>query len=333
MKFLAVFFFLSCLSLYGDCFDGSIGGGLGYRVDQNCYRIRLIDLPESPTLVKEDWDWVQIFGAEAFTKLRFWWLEFYGQGDYGWVEGGDVKTKLNIIDPEDLEQIPSASFCFDADGDVWDVLGSGGVRFSFCCTNWGEFAIKPLAGYSYHRQSYKRRCVSPFFETVDLVGFDTTFVLLSPSKRLKQHFKGPFAGGDIFIKNKCFLSNFGYTYHWLDFKQEFRLDNTVELFDEDNQFFSRDVISREAKFSTDHGFGHRGWLSFSYLFSNCWMIGAKATYFYVKAKENDKTLTSINTTESLNTLDPPITETLQQMANEKLQWQSFTAMLEAAYSF
>lgn len=316
---------ISSFSLFGDCFDWEAGGGLGYRVDDDQYQI-LTELLGHTPIVKENWDWVQIFQVDAFAKFRFWRLEFYGEADYGWVQSGDVRTTLNFSDT-----LP-ATFSSEADGDVWDALGSGGIRFSFCCTRWSEFVLKPLGGYSYHSQSYKRRCITPPFERVAMIEDETTLVYLDPSERVKQHFNGPFIGGDFLIKNKGFISNFGYTYHWLDFKQQFALQNITEIIVADSTF-TRATIQREGKFTSTHAFGHRGWLSFSYLFSNCWRFGARATYFYVKAKRTSAPLTTATTTQVLNALTPPATFILLETAQENFKWHSFTAMLEAAYSF
>lgn len=331
--FLLTSFFLSFLPLWGDCFYWEGGARAGYRQDRNSYRI-FTDLPEHIPAFRESWNRVRIFQTEAFTKFRFWSVEFAGDADYGWILSGDVKSWPTVSQEseEEIVVVP-VKFFSNARGEVWDAFGSAGIRFSFCCTKWSAYAVKPLGGYSYHHQSYKRRCVEPSFQSVDLPNFNSVFVSMNESNRLKQCFYGPFVGAEAYLQNKGFKTNFGYSYHWLDFEQKFGIESIIHLSFGEPLVLEQDTIFQTAKFKSKKTEGHRAWLGFSFLFDCCWRIGARGTYFYAKTCRNNGIFNATTTTLIQNMLDPPTTTITSSPAMENLKWQSFTAVLEVAYEF
>lgn len=322
--------FTSIAPLAADCFSWEFGGRIGYRWDHLRHTLYTQGDPCQKS-IEETFENMSSAQIEGFTKIRLWWLEAGVDADYGWTVGGRVHSNLFFNPPPFDGQ--RATFFSSANGEVWDVFFTGGIRAPFYDTCDQGFFITPLGGYSFHGIREDRRYLRPDSRNLGQVGegaleSDPTFVSIPETNNLKRNYCGPFAGVSMSILYCNFYTNFGYAYHWIDLKQTFPFSTQVEFFTPSSGY--RFIDSWQNCLEIDSNRGNRGWLSLNYQDPCGWRLGLRGTYFQVLTSKKKSTTTTVRetligdetfTTSSITT--PPA----------KVRWQTFTAMLEAAYVF
>lgn len=331
MKSLKIALLLATAPLLSDCFSWEFGLRMGYRWDE--LQHFLYDEGNSTQIsFQEDFDNLSTAQVAGFTTLRLWWLELSADADYGWTVGGHVKS-IDYIKASPTE-IKTALFNSDASGEVWDAFFTGGLRVPFYNRCDRGFFITPLGGYSFHGIREKRRTLRPLSRDigeVEILGgaiSDPTFVSVPDTKRLERDYKGPFAGVGLSIIYCRFYTNFGYAYHWIDLEQTLDFERQIEFFTASDLAISEAMIQNQ--FDIERNRGNRGWLSLNYQDLCGWRVGLRGTYFSVSTNKGSSYTTSIDRLSSDGQTEQ-ITTLARNQA--KARWQTFTVMIEGAYSF
>lgn len=316
-------------TLHADWFCWEFGGRMGYRWDRLDHRIKADHC--CPTF-KEEFNNLSTAQVEAFTKLRLWWLEAGVDADYGWTVGGGVDTAFSFMGNSG-SRTECASFHSDANGEVWDLFLTAGLRAPFYDYCEKSFYITPLGGYSYHQIQEKRHYTHP--DTVDLgpttlfnFSGNPAFASIPLTSRLKRNYQGPFAGVSMSILYCRFYTNFGYAYHWIDFDQELPFFQHLELFTANDtvNLFQATSTAMVAKRNR----GNRGWLSLNYQDPCGWRAGLRGTYFSVSTHKGKSTTTTCST---LSTNGQSVSFQNTTSSPFKTRLRTFTIMGEAAYVF
>ena len=134
----------------GAAFDVGVAGG--YREDRLDWNIAGDSDGRNPNVLSElKWRNIEIGQVKLsskFTLPRV--LHLRGSVGYGWVAGGDNRDSDYLGDDRTLEYSRTDN---DADhGSVWDLSAAVGYPIEF--GREIAIALRPLIGYSYHRQNF-----------------------------------------------------------------------------------------------------------------------------------------------------------------------------------
>lgn len=336
---------LTSTSLSADCFYWEGGIRTGYRQDQHRLSVSVSDGSEALNF-SEAFDQIAAFQLEGFTKFRLWWFEVGAEGDYSWIQGGNVKSTL-YVEGSNSDGTPfyvPVKSKSDPEGDEWDLFAYGGLRVPFCSNCCVSFALTPLGGYSLQEQSLKRQNTGPPVKELGpvLIGTGTGVILSNPTvaqadydKRLTRDWSGPFVGGAAELSFSSFQWRGGYSYHWLDLTQKFEVKN--RLFTSTNTQATNTIgeftFNNSNRLKKEQCPGQRAWLSVGYVTDSCWKFGLRGTYMWVD-KIRGESRNENRTTFQVLTPIGALTETEETtFPQETASWQTFSALFEASFRF
>lgn len=307
------FYFLSLLTFCPilSAQEISLEVGAGYRQDHLSWSL---GGPEGrpSTLSRLEWSDLQITDYQAKVEATFcdkYYIRL--EGDYGYIENGKNTDKDWTVDEltrQDL--LYYATKAHAGKGTVWDVSVAG---FSVAHCVWDCWQLRPLIGYSYHKQNLHfyngTITIDAYFP--ELIGFkfrdlDSTY---------KASWNGPWAGFDLIYNGLC-----GWTFY-----------TTQEIhalyYDAKGDWNLREDIP--------DGFSHRGWgwgyfgkLAAEYEFTCGWRFGAQFKYNYCRMNHGQDRTTMLVIEPGQEVI---VVQTATRLKN--IVWDSFSLLVTLGYTF
>jgi len=225
----------------------------GYRRDTITTDIKALD-SSGETITTDDLEGNSIdivdFGAQGSVTLCNTLL-IKGLAEFGWIKDGTYKD----VNASTTIQTSKGKICERVTRDY--SLAAG-----YCFTCIPFIRVAPLLGYAYNFQEIEMKYVA------------TNGVFNSNLSDLRYHmsWEGPWIGFDTKFQALCFRLNFGYEYHWSQWRAKWLLEGD----DVDGVVFSDKRKANDA-------YGHVAFIEGSYSPFRCWSLGLGFKYQYWEA--------------------------------------------------
>lgn len=325
LKRLFFLFFVS--SLFANNVSFKIEDSLGFRSDGFSYIF--LD-PADNSLISEfcytDMRSIS-FGQQGEVNIYDVILKFLF--DFTWIQSGDTQFAFNL----DFTTTPALGIIdAKARGNNYDILGFLGYKIPLYKRENIFFFLTPLGGYALYHQGIHHEDTHPNPLVISSSILPPAFLAVSVRtifNHLKRDWWGPSVGGELGI---TFLKKFTlagtYTYNWLKFKMDQRLDVNIfaEVMGLGNQVINNVNVSQ---FTISGGYGHFAKGIFSYEVSDYWNIGIKGWYLYADSGKKRITTKAIETTSV-----PPGSDTeVDEIDLFKTKWHTYSILAEAGVRF
>lgn len=178
----------------GAVLDLGIAGG--YREDRLDWNIAGDSRGQNPNVLSElKWRNLEIGQVKLQSKFTLpRWFHFRGSAGYGWIANGDNRDADYLGDDRTFEYSRTDNHADQ--GSVWDFSAAAGYPFAF-----GReivIALRPLIGYSYHRQNLS---ITDGDQTIATPGLTQN---AGPFAGLDSHYDarwyGPWAGVELGVE-------------------------------------------------------------------------------------------------------------------------------------